>query len=804
MASSVIGALRVNLGLDSAQFQSGAKKAEKTTDSLKGKFLSLVKPLAVAAAGFASVGGAIALAMKGAADIDKAAKSARRLGASIAGFRALEMAAGEAGVSLSTLTDAVQTMDREVARGGKNATDALAKLGLSAKDLAGLDADQKIALLGDRIKEMGLSTGQASALMQDLGIRSKDFLLAVTDGGDAIRAARGDIEDYGLAISQVDSDGIETANDAIGRLSLVGQYLAQQIALAVVPALGKMAKAMTDSLRQGGLLRGILDAIVLAVKGVVGAINLVIGAFSKLRTVIDLPERSIRWLLGLGPTALQAQRATDQLTLAIGDQARQLNTLVASMGPGVTMSKRMALAKLEEARAIYASMEAMRQQSLQMVQSTHEWAEAQATIDQAQRNMARVVSEQKQFTYDRGAIDDMRAQLQAAVDAQQKLLGIAAALSPEYIAAQENIERIEAAIAEATGETVTFHGELITAEDIARRLVETADDISFSSATSSAAELAKQLGVSVGLASKLLAMGYGAGNEVVLDPRDPRYNKTRATMAQLRAEAGTVSPFDPSRIPSVSSKGGGGGEKAEADSIGDVIKALKEEAAAIGLSEKARRIKTELQRAGVELYSKEGQEISDLIEQIDRLEGKERLIDRISTSIGDAIGKANSWGEAMRNLKQVFINAIQDMASKLISSGIRDLLTNALSGIGGGGGGGWVGKIIGALIGANANGTNNWRGGLTQVHERGGEIMNLPRGTQIIPHDISKRMADRAGAGVLNGGHISIGFDKSTGDLTATMTDIAGVVVQRARSGIVSDAVRSSVTLSQRTKAAFG
>ncbi len=39
----------------------------------------------------------------------------------------------------------------------------------------------------------------------------------------------------------------------------------------------------------------------------------------------------------------------------------------------------------------------------------------------------------------------------------------------------------------------------------------------------------------------------------------------------------------------------------------------------------------------------------------------------------------------------------------------------------------------------NASGTNNWRGGLTSVNESGGEIINLPSGTQIIPHDLSRQ-----------------------------------------------------------------
>ena len=41
----------------------------------------------------------------------------------------------------------------------------------------------------------------------------------------------------------------------------------------------------------------------------------------------------------------------------------------------------------------------------------------------------------------------------------------------------------------------------------------------------------------------------------------------------------------------------------------------------------------------------------------------------------------------------------------------------------------------------NALGTPYWRGGYTRVNERGGEIMNLPSGTQIIPHDVSVKAA---------------------------------------------------------------
>lgn len=43
-------------------------------------------------------------------------------------------------------------------------------------------------------------------------------------------------------------------------------------------------------------------------------------------------------------------------------------------------------------------------------------------------------------------------------------------------------------------------------------------------------------------------------------------------------------------------------------------------------------------------------------------------------------------------------------------------------------------------LSTHATGTNYFSGGLTEVGEHGGEILNLPNGTQIIPNDISKQM----------------------------------------------------------------
>lgn len=53
------------------------------------------------------------------------------------------------------------------------------------------------------------------------------------------------------------------------------------------------------------------------------------------------------------------------------------------------------------------------------------------------------------------------------------------------------------------------------------------------------------------------------------------------------------------------------------------------------------------------------------------------------------------------------------------------------------------------VIEHKALGTNYWRGGIVNVNERGGEIMDLPRGTRIYPADKSKKMMSEKGGPVV-------------------------------------------------------
>ena len=80
-----------------------------------------------------------------------------------------------------------------------------------------------------------------------------------------------------------------------------------------------------------------------------------------------------------------------------------------------------------------------------------------------------------------------------------------------------------------------------------------------------------------------------------------------------------------------------------------------------------------------------------------------------------------------------------------LGSNLASILSNAGGAPGSGGGGlfGAAARGVGWLfgVGRNAEGTNSWRGGMSLVGEKGPELVNLPRGAQVIPNSTLKGMA---------------------------------------------------------------
>lgn len=109
-----------------------------------------------------------------------------------------------------------------------------------------------------------------------------------------------------------------------------------------------------------------------------------------------------------------------------------------------------------------------------------------------------------------------------------------------------------------------------------------------------------------------------------------------------------------------------------------------------------------------------------------------------------------NWSMAWEGIKEIFsgiIDAIIGIFTGFISgvsSGLSRLMDKAKSLAGFGGNNDTPNSPDNQpkSIPRHATGTPYFSGGLTSINEAGGEVVNLPSGTQIIPHDVSKKIVN--------------------------------------------------------------
>lgn len=143
------------------------------------------------------------------------------------------------------------------------------------------------------------------------------------------------------------------------------------------------------------------------------------------------------------------------------------------------------------------------------------------------------------------------------------------------------------------------------------------------------------------------------------------------------------------------------------------------------------------------------------------IEGAKNLFNSIISFItGTFLGAWNSaWTGVVGAFKTIF-GGVKSFV-KSIMNGVIDFINRGIGGLNKIQVPDWVplagGKGINIpIIPQLAKGTNFWKGGLVQVHERGGEIVDLPRGSRVMPHDKSVAEAYKMGNTKNNNVNITI------------------------------------------------
>ncbi|WP_414897706.1 phage tail tape measure protein [Rhodovulum sp. YEN HP10] len=254
---AVIGALRVNLGLDSAEFRSGLKSA----DDRSKQFSRNVK-IGLAGAVTAATGALSLMTRQAMGAIDAQAKLAQSLGTTVKSVQVLSRAGDLSGVAMGTVEQATKDLTRrlsQAAAGTGPAVKALGQLNLTAAELQKLPLDERIATINAAIADF-VPAAQRAAVAGQLFGEEGSIAMGRMDPATLRQAAR-DVEDFGVVVSEIDAENIETANDAVSRLGLVATGLGNKLAAAAAPGIERLATGFADLWRKGGPLATALDLV---------------------------------------------------------------------------------------------------------------------------------------------------------------------------------------------------------------------------------------------------------------------------------------------------------------------------------------------------------------------------------------------------------------------------------------------------------------------------------------------------------------------------------------------------------------
>lgn len=675
MGAKNIGNLKVNIGANTKDLSKGIGRAKAMMRSL-GRVAKVTAVASGAAFAAASVGMA-SMTKSGLSFVDAQAKMARSVDGTIDGLRALQIAGGDAGVEVGVMNGAIQMMGKRLAEAAREGTgpaaDALKILGLNARELMEMDVDARFGAIADRMNEMGLSAQDAAGLMRDFGVRSNEVSLALLQGSGAIRAARAEVDKFGLSLSKEMAGGVERANDAMSRMGFVFEAMRVQIAVQLAPLLEELAVNFQNASHAGGPLQS--------------AVSLMVSAFGNLASVL-LDPAFLNAATLFGVTIANSIAGAARVMVVLADNAEIAGLAMVALGGAMLFFS----GPIGLAVAAVAGGVALLSTGL----ATNE------------------------TVADNAALAEKR--LMEALDGVDRASGEAVASGKDLI--EGHITQARAALAAAQAEYALEQAEQSRVVEMAKLIRENQPGNLFPN----------------------LDVDNALDDQAQLDIEYDKIIAKRA--AQVEKLQKVLEGFGRSQFPTQGTRpapvddGGGGGSSVPAQMARD-LEALfsKLDPAAAGVSrvKAAMVLLTNAKMAGLitdEEYIYRAGQIRDVLGKIPEVSGAAAAgLDALRAAQKAAAAASAEGSAEIEGALGTLINTLDsgsDAARKFLIEIVKIFAIRGISKILGGGD--WMNGSLVSIPG-NALGTNNWRGGASWVGENGPEIMNIPRGAQIIPNN---------------------------------------------------------------------
>ncbi|MFB2530716.1 phage tail tape measure protein [Paracoccus sp. p3-h83] len=670
MSNMIIGSLRVALGLDSAQFQTGVAQAQ---NSLKRMGAAMSKAGAV----ISGIGAGVTLALRKQIDAaDDMSKAAAKFGVPIESLSKMAYVADLSGVSMETMGTALGLLSKKMAAAGsgnKAAAAQFAALGVSVKDAEGnLRPVEAVMMdLSDVIAKMPDGAEKSALAMQFFGRSGTQMIPMLNGGAEAIRSMMAEAERFGLVITEQTGKSAEAFNDNISRLSAAGRGFSIILMSAMAPHLETVS-------------------------------NLVVGvamAFQDMAPWVQGAISAFGGLIVIGGPVLVALGAVVSALGTLGPAFVALGVAVKAVGVAMMTNPILMIGAVlaGAALAIYQNWDRI------APWFAEQWAAIQAAVGPV--------------------VDDLKARW-------DNLGAVASALGDKIVDLGQRGFNWLAGVADRVSTALSALGGYISG--------------GFSAGWSTATDA-------------VAAFGRDALEWLMALPQ--RILEAFSALPRQMLEMG-----------------------------GQIVAGLKDGIAAAwdgmvaGFRDRVEGMKSSFKSwLGIASPSRVFRQFGEWI--------TEGLGEGIQSGAGPVM---QGITDLAQGLSGVFKGMLFEGAS--FGKSMRSMLGQTLGGWANSlWDSGWKGVMKGIGIPGFANGVTNFAGGLATINERGGELVSLPGGSTVVPHDLSRRLVDGG-----SGGTVRVVIEEAPGFAARVRTEAEGVAVQVVR-GAAPEIVGQSVQASQRS-----
>lgn len=333
MGKTVIGDLAVRVGADTSGLTKGMSRSKKQIRQLSNEAKAGGKQLAKYAAAAAAAGSAIAVGLV--ANSIKASREAANLAkignASIPVFKKMTVAARTVGIEQSKLSDILKDMTDRVgdfiSTGGGPMADFFEniapKVGVTAQQFKNLSGPQALQLYVSSLEKANLSQSEMTFYMEAIASDSTALLPLLRNGGALMSEYADQVDRLGIALSDVQSEEIEAAANAMAMARDVSSGFVDQMTAELSPVITAVSRQFIDAAADAG---GVGVAATSAAERAVGAFGFIMDAVAGFHRTVILAGKGVAGLgLGIVDVMLTAANAI------VNKPVQALNELLAKI-----------------------------------------------------------------------------------------------------------------------------------------------------------------------------------------------------------------------------------------------------------------------------------------------------------------------------------------------------------------------------------------------------------------------------------------------------------------------------------------